>query len=128
MSNWVGRAVLSLVVALAMAFGSLLPHAAHPPSQNPTALATEAKRHVQPEVEMAEHGHSHEDGEEHEQAAGHSHGHNPADHSHETPTAPPASAPVVPALARTWVPMPPHVAHLGTSYRLERPPRRIVIA
>jgi hypothetical protein len=129
MSNRVHRAILCIVVAVAMAFGSLLPHATHSPSHDPAALAAaEAERHAQLEAEIAEHGHSHGDGEEHEQVAGHSHGHNPADHSHETPTTPPGSAPVVPALVRTWVPMPPQTAHIGARYRLERPPRPIVIA
>lgn len=129
MSNRVSRAVLCLVVAFAMAFGSLLPHAAHSPSHDPIALAVaEAERHAQLEAEIAEHGHSHDEGEDHERAAGHTHGHNPADHSHETPTTPSGGAHVVPALAQTWVPKPPHAAHLGTIFRLERPPKPIVIA
>jgi hypothetical protein len=33
--------------------------------------------------ETAEHGHSHEDGDDHEQSPGHTHGHDPADHSHQ---------------------------------------------
>jgi len=129
MPNRVKRAVLCLVVAFAMAFGSLLPHASRSSSHDPVALAAaEAERHTQLEAEIAEHGHSHDDGEEHERVAGHSHGHNPADHSHETPTTPPGSAPVVPALVQAIMPTPPDTAHLGTTYRLERPPRPIVIA
>ena len=129
MRNRIDRAILSIVLAFVMAFGSLLPHATHSPSHYPVALvAAETERHAQLEAEIAEHGHSHDDGEEHERAAGHSHDHNPADHSHEMPTTPPGSAPVVPALLRTWMPMPPQTAHIGASYRLERPPRPIVIA
>jgi hypothetical protein len=129
MSNRVNRAVLCFVVALAMAFGSLLPHPTHSPSNDPVGLSTaEAERHAQLEAEIAKHGHSHDDGEDHEQAAGHSHGHNPADHSHETPTAPPAVAATVPALVRTWLTVPPSTVTLGAIYRLERPPRPIVIA
>ncbi|PSM19725.1 hypothetical protein [Nitratireductor sp. StC3] len=129
MSNRVNRAVLCLVLAVAMAFGSLLPHASHSPSHDPVALAAvEAERHAQLEAEIAEHGHSHDDGEDHEQVAGHSHGHNPADHSHETPTTPPGSSPDVPTLVQAIVPTSPDAAHLGASYRLERPPRPIVIA
>lgn len=33
--------------------------------------------------EIAEHGHSHDDGEAHDQTSGHMHGHDPADHSHQ---------------------------------------------
>ena len=127
MSLRVSRAVLSLAITIAMAFGSLLPHAL-PPHDPKAFSAAEADQHAQLEAEIAEHGHSHDDGEEHERAADYSHGHNPADHSHETPTTPPGSAPVLPAMIRAWAPMPPHAADLGASYRLERPPRPIVIA
>lgn len=129
MSNRVSRIVVSLVIALTMAFGSLMPHATHSQPHVPNALsAAMADRHAQFEAEIAEHGHSHHDEKEHERVADHSHSHNPADHSHETPTTPPDSAPVLSALMRTWVPMPPHTAHLGASHRLERPPRPIVTA
>ena len=128
MSNRVSSAVLCLVVALAMAFGSLLPHPTHSTSPDMAALAAAGEdAHAQLEAEIVEHGHSHDDGED-ERVAGHSHGHNPADHSHETPTTPPGIAAAVPPLLRTWLPMPPQTAHLGASYRLERPPRPIVIA
>jgi len=127
MPNRVNRVVLCLAVALAMAFGSLLPHATHSPSHDPVVLAA-AERHAQLEAEIAEHGHSHADGENHERMAGHSHGHNPADHSHETPTTPSGSAPAVLALIPAWAPTPPETVHIGATYRLERPPRPIVIA
>lgn len=129
MSNRVNRAVLCIAVALAMAFGSLLPHATHAASHDPVALAdAEAERHAQLGAEIAEHGHSHDDGEDHERTAGHSHGHNPADHSHETPTAPPNIFPAVLAMTPAWVPPRPETLHLDATYRLERPPRPIVIA
>jgi hypothetical protein len=34
-------------------------------------------------LEIVEHGHSHDDGETHDQTSGHMHGHDPADHSHQ---------------------------------------------
>lgn len=44
----------------------------------------EADRHADLEqVEDAEHGHAHDDGEPYERTTGHSHGHDPADHSHQ---------------------------------------------
>lgn len=129
MSNRVNRTVLYLVLAVAMAFGSLLPHASQSLSHEPVALTTaETERQGQLVSEMAEHGHRHNYRGEHDRAAGHAHGHNPADHSHETPTTPPGSAPALRALVPAWVPMPPQAAHLGAIYRLERPPRLIVIA
>ena len=44
----------------------------------------EATRHqsLKP-VQTVDDTHSHDDGEDHEQMAGHSHGHDPADHSHQ---------------------------------------------
>lgn len=44
----------------------------------------EARRHqaLNP-VQTVDDTHSHDDGEDHEQQAGHSHGHDPADHSHQ---------------------------------------------
>lgn len=112
-----------------MAFGPLLPHAPQSPSHDSIARAVVgAERHAQLEVEIADHGHSHDDREEHRWPAGHSHDHNPADHSHEMPPTPTGNSLIVPALVRTWVPPPPHTAHLGGSDRLERPPRPIVIA
>jgi ABC-type nickel/cobalt efflux system permease component RcnA len=126
MSNRVNRAILCIAVALAMAFGSLLPHGTDSASDDPFALA--AERHAQLEAEIAEHGHSHDDGEDHERTAGHSHGHNPADHSHETPTTPPNIIPAVLTLIPAQVPTRPETVHLDATYRLERPPRPIVIA
>jgi hypothetical protein len=45
----------------------------------------EQARHAALSIEVDGHGHSHEDGEIDEQHVGHNHGHNPSDHSHETP-------------------------------------------
>lgn len=129
MPNRVNRAMLCLVVALAMAFGSLLPHASDSSTHDPVALAAaEAERHGQFEADIAGHGHSHDDGQEYERSTGHMHGHNPADHSHETPTTPSGSEAVVPTLVQNVVPTAHDTAHLDTTYRLERPPRPIVIA
>jgi hypothetical protein len=70
-------AVLSAALALAP-----LPLAS---AHDPLALsAAEAARHAALVAqEIAEHGHSHEDGDDHEQSPGHMHGHDPADHSHQ---------------------------------------------
>lgn len=70
-------AVLSAALALAP-----LPLAS---AHDPLALsAAEAARHAALVAQdIAEHGHSHEDGDDHEQSPGHMHGHDPADHSHQ---------------------------------------------
>lgn len=44
----------------------------------------ETDRHAELEqVENADHGHAYDDGEPYEKKSGHSHGHDPADHSHQ---------------------------------------------
>lgn len=45
----------------------------------------EQARHAELAPKIDGHGHSHEDGGPEEQHVNHTHGHNPADHSHETP-------------------------------------------
>lgn len=124
MSGQLSRSVLCLAIAFAMAFGSLLPHATYLPSRDQLFLATE--RLAQFEDEIAEHGHSHDEVTDREQ--GHTHGHNPADHSHETPTAPPGDGPALQTLLPAWITVAPQAAHIGASYRLERPPKLIVLA
>ena len=126
MPNRVSSAVLCLVIAFAMAVGSLLPHAPHFPSHDPIDRAAAAARHAQLDAEIAAHGHSHDDGGEAERWGDFSHGHNPADHTHEAPITPPGGAPAGPALVRSWIPMPAHTGPIGATYRLERPPRRVV--
>lgn len=50
----------------------------------PMASAHEGAWHAaEAAQEIAEHGHSHDDGEAHDQTSGHMHGHDPADHSHQ---------------------------------------------
>ena len=79
------RAGFSLVIAFAMALGVLLTSVHHGgratmPSQPRKA---EAVRHADLAATIAEHGHSHDEGEPSEQIPGHVHGHNAADHLHE---------------------------------------------
>ena len=72
-------AVTTLAVGLALA---PLPLAfAHNPLSG--AAAESARHPALLAQEIAEHGHSHDDGEAHEQSGGHLHGHDPADHSHQ---------------------------------------------
>jgi ABC-type Zn2+ transport system substrate-binding protein/surface adhesin len=72
-------AVVAITAGLALAPMPLA--SAH----DPLALAAaESARHAALAAqETAEHGHSHDDGEAHEQSDGHLHGHDPADHSHQ---------------------------------------------
>lgn len=79
------RAGLSLVIALAMALGMTLSAAHVSAGHNAYAIAqAEAVRHAELAASIAEHGHAHEEGEPDERLPGHVHGHNTADHIHET--------------------------------------------
>lgn len=74
------HAALALIV-VCLASAPLPSPSAHDPLM---ISAAEAARHtVLVDQEFAEHGHSHDDGEVHEQSAGHLHGHDAADHSHQ---------------------------------------------
>lgn len=129
MPNRAYSAVFRLVIAVAMTIGMLLSPMGSSTSHNPVALAAaEAARHAELAAQIEAHGHSHDDGEADEQSPGHSHGHNPADHTHETASTLPDFAPPVPPIGRRWLAHPPSVADLETRFRLERPPRPILLA
>jgi hypothetical protein len=76
-----GLTLAAMASAAALAVAPLPLASAH----NPLALAAaDSERHADLMAqEIAEHGHSHDDGEAHEQSGGHMHGHDPADHSHQ---------------------------------------------
>ncbi|OYX67809.1 MAG: hypothetical protein B7Y95_22130 [Rhizobiales bacterium 32-66-11] len=129
MSNRVHSIAFRLVIAFAMTIGMLLSPMGSSASHNPVALAAaEAIRHAELVAQVEAHGHTHDDGEANEQSPGHSHGHNPADHSHETASTLPGFAQPVPPIGRRWLAQPPSVADLEACFRLERPPRPILIA
>jgi hypothetical protein len=119
--------LMKLVVAFVVAAGMLLSAAHVTTSHNPAALVqAEAERHAQLAVEVADHGHSHFDGEEAERLPGHVHGHNSADHIHD-----PAMIVPVPGLrqrapVRVTMPAIQEGATLGLQHGLDRPPRRLV--
>ncbi|MER8977845.1 hypothetical protein [Mesorhizobium sp. M0870] len=129
MPNWIHSAAFRLIVAFAMALGMLLSPMGGSVSHDPIALAAaEADRHAELAGQIEAHGHVHDDGATEEQGSGHSHGHNPADHSHETASTLPDFSPAVPAAGRTWVIYPPSLSDLEASSRLDRPPRPILTA
>ncbi len=75
--------------------------------------------------EIDDHGHSHEDGEFDEQLVSHTHDHNPADHSHETPHLLTHLYSVSPDMARTHFVGVPVSNELGVFFRLDRPPKLV---
>lgn len=77
--------VLHVVIAIAMALSLFVVRASHSLSHDPFAiLAAEKRAHAESAAKTADHGHVHDEGDPSERAPGHFHGHNPADHSHET--------------------------------------------
>jgi uncharacterized protein involved in copper resistance len=129
MPNWAYSAAFRFVIAVAMTIGMLLSPMGSSASHNPVALASaEAARHAELAAQIEAHDHSHDDGEVDEQSPGHSHGHNPADHTHETASMLSGIAQPAPSIGRSWLAYPPSFADLETRFRLERPPRPILLA
>lgn len=119
--------LLKVVVALAVTVGMLLSAIHVATGHNPAVLAkAEAERHAQLAIEAAEHGHSHFDGDEAEQLPGHVHGHNSADHVHDTANILPVQMLRLPVPARAALPSYHQAAEPGLRHGLDRPPRLIV--
>ncbi|MDP2120342.1 MAG: hypothetical protein Q8K28_10600 [Hoeflea sp.] len=96
-------------------------------SMSHSAVNAEAAEQMR-QAELAsadDHGHSHDDGELEEQRAGHSHGHNPADHSHETPHLAGQLYLAYRDKNRIHFASIPETIELGGSFRLDRPPKPV---
>ncbi|MDO8423302.1 MAG: hypothetical protein Q7S99_14190 [Parvibaculum sp.] len=129
MSNWFHSIAFCLVIAFAMTLGTLSSTIAISASHNPITLAAaQAARHAELAVQVEAHGHDHDDGIEDEQNPGHTHGHNQADHTHETASALPTLAQPVRPIGQSWLVPASVFADLDTRFRLERPPRLTIIA
>jgi hypothetical protein len=129
MPKWVHSSVFRLVIVVTMALGMLLSPIGSSASHNPMALAdAEAYGHAELAAQSGAHGHSHDNDVTGEQSPGHAPGHNPADHTHETASVLPCFAQPMLQASRTWVSWPLAFGDLETPFRLERPPRQIVIA
>lgn len=76
------RRALLCLLALTLQLSAYQAIARHDPG---AALTAESERHVVLNQQSLAHGHIHDDGENDERVAGHLHGHNPADHSHDPP-------------------------------------------
>ncbi|MEQ9069309.1 MAG: hypothetical protein RLO18_21425 [Gimesia chilikensis] len=90
------------------------------------AEAAEQARHAEL-ASAIDHGHSHDDGELEEQRTGHDHGHNPADHSHETPHLIAHQYLVHRDTNRLQFVSIPETVELGASFRLDRPPKPVFL-
>ncbi|OYW59000.1 MAG: hypothetical protein B7Z40_22260 [Bosea sp. 12-68-7] len=123
------KAGFSLVIALAMVLGVLLSTAHMAAGHNAYATAqAEALRHAELAATVAEHGHAHDEGDPSEQLPGHVHGHNAADHLHETADRLIVTALAAPGFARTGAAHDAVMADPGHPDGLERPPRAFVAA
>ncbi|SIR59340.1 hypothetical protein SAMN05880592_1369 [Bosea sp. TND4EK4] len=121
------RALSCLVIALAMALGMTLSAAHVSAGHNAYAIAeAEAVRHAELAAEIAAHGHAHEDGEADERLPGHVHGHNTADHVHETANVVALIQLGIPSFARTAIRHEHQRSASGQPASLERPPRSVV--
>jgi hypothetical protein len=123
------KAGFSLVIAFAMALGVLLSTVHMAAGHNAYATAqAEALRHAELAATIAEQGHAHDEGEPSEKLPGHVHGHNAADHLHETADRLTVIALVTPGFARTNAAHDPVMADPGHPDGLKRPPRPFVAA
>ncbi|MER8755714.1 hypothetical protein NKH69_08520 [Mesorhizobium sp. M0976] len=128
MPNRIHSSVFCLVIALAMTFGMLRP-VGYSASHDPVALAAATiERQVEAAAQIENHDHANDDGVADEQSAGHFHGHNAADHSHETASTPADFAPTVPQIERGWLKYQPTFVDPDTTFRLDRPPRPFLAA
>lgn len=120
------RAIVYLLLALILALGTTASSVIVNLSHNPAVLvAAESERHAEIERQLAEHGHSHEDGVGDESQPGHVHGHDPADHSHDTAGQAAPLAAIAPPAWRVSLVATGLVTPAGMNFHLERPPRQL---
>lgn len=120
------RIAIRLVLALAVAIALMLPRAPVSASHDPASLTAAAtQRHAELGAVAVGPGHVHENGTLYERVPGHSHGHNPTDHSHETPSMAKGGLPSTPPYARTRFAVLETGANLSARYRFLRPPRTL---
>jgi hypothetical protein len=125
MRNWAYSWAFRLAITVIATLGMLLSPIGGSASHHPAALmggaaAIEAERAVQ----IADHGHVH-DSVVDEDDGSHSHGHNPADHSHATPNLPPDNVVVIPQFSPEWHARLASSDHPQAGDGLDRPPRSI---
>lgn len=126
MTNWHDSRTFRLALAFAMVLSMLLSPVGHSTTHDPAALVlAEAERHaaLADEDEDDDPDHSHDDGWPEEWHAGHSHGHNPADHSHDVPVPADFGGHSFLAAGRSWHVSAPSSHDRGPPFGIERPPR-----
>lgn len=116
------------ILAAALAVAAMLLSGVHVLSEhNGYVLAqAEAERHAQLTASAEAHGHSHDDGEGEERLPGHVHGHNTADHVHESAALVSFTQLRTPHFVRSVIRHEPQGRELGLRSGLDRPPRPFV--
>tara|TARA_R110000751_G_scaffold271365_1_gene371156 strand:- start:4727 stop:5119 length:393 start_codon:yes stop_codon:yes gene_type:complete len=118
----VSRFFLALTLTLGMLVSAVSVSVSHLPVN--TELAEQA-RHAELSEKVDDQGHCHDDREIDERHAGHNHGHNPSDHSHETPHLLALLYSLGRDLKRIHFTDNPESNELGAFARLDRPPKSI---
>ena len=113
------RRFLLGLLAFAVQLSACQAIARHAPS---ATLAAEAERHAELKQQSAAHGHIHDDGDDGERVRGHVHGHNPADHSHDTPIGVAQSGVDIPLVQQGWPPQAGPILSGRNSDPMDRPP------
>ncbi|WP_152579633.1 hypothetical protein [Bosea sp. LC85] len=116
------------LAAAFLAVVAMLLSAVHVQSgHNAYAMAqAEVQRHAELAAAIAKHGHAHDEGEPDERLPGHVHGHNTADHIHETANLVGQIQLGMPRFVRTVMRHEPEGVEPGLPSALERPPRSVV--
>jgi len=113
-------------LAFTLALGMLISAVSASVSHLPVSLdMAKQVRHAELAPKIDDHGHNHEDGELEEQQVNHTHGHNPADHSHETPHLLADLYSISRDMRRIRFIDVPTSNELGDFSRLDRPPRPV---
>lgn len=118
------RVIYFWVITLCLA---MLPAAVSSSHLGFSSQMEETSRHnVLSPVDTVEH--SHDDGDEYEQKAGHTHGHDPADHSHQVVLF--SSTVIADIQAESGTPHTcvPDLVKLETDFGIDRPPKHMLFA
>lgn len=116
------RRALLCLLALTMQLSACQAMARHDPG---AALTAESERHSVLNQQSLAHSHVHDDGENGERMAGHLHGHNPADHSHDPPVSVAALIFVPHSDARGWPRRVETVMNGRSGDSIDRPPESL---
>ncbi len=122
------RSRSSLAAAFLAVFAMLLSAVHVQSGHNVYAMAqAEALRHAELAVAIAEHGHSHDEGEPNERVPGHVHGHSTSDHVHETANLVGQPRLGIPRFVGIVMRLEPQDTELRLRHGLDRPPRSVVV-